>query len=697
MLSAHAGASAPAHKIYLPPGARVVAKFGGSVISTNDPAVRIGTLFQGTICPMVDHGNRDSRFKCVAVYSAPGGFGGAEDKLTNRLIAARDQWQAYNLSGVSEYADMAMQLNRLASEHDIILDSAVVGAGEMMAAIYAGCMLSDMAGNSCVVMPPIKREPADSRKAYAAIVDFVVRNFMQGEEIDLDALKKFILESKGFICDKPHWPLEVSGGFLKDMDDRFSAFLKLMKSNQFIVVPGFIGMDREHVVRVSDRGGSDLTAIRLGMGVGFVLLVKDVGGVFTGPPKRYPNALVLHVIDFATAVVANLNGAQVIARPAIPALGQFLEKRKTLYVTDWPADLSTGLAGTKVVYGNWESIGKQVASVEVDVFKFRAAVGSEKLLPILAAALHAGGKQPIICLSNLNLGADTTRVDAPRRSIREINSRLRPLYDELEDVNCDVVPGLRALKIPFGANGFNASLLRSALDEAEESGCRIRRLFIVESEAVVLAEKQYERELLKILKGICERSGTMNALVQQEPPTRYNGPSIFGGLDSGPVGTEEPIDAHDSRPLKIEKPKSVTGYVFFGPALEPTPGVAVKIIGRLTENGTPLALNLGGKMIELVCVEEKYPDAGGVLVDIANEYLKQDGIDFGMAVLDGRMIFSAKGNFEGRMIGIALKLAQISDECHIPTDALLASSEEFTVVVSKEHEASMCAAFGIET
>ena len=219
----------------------------------------------------------------------------------------------------------------------------------------------------------------------------------------------------------------------------------------------------------------------------------------------------------------------------------------------------------------------------------------------------------------------------------------------------------------------------------------------MESEAVVLAEKQYERELLKILKGICERSGTMNALVQQEPPTRYNGPSIFGGLDSGPVGTEEPIDAHDSRPLKIEKPKSVTGYVFFGPALEPTPGVAVKIIGRLTENGTPLALNLGGKMIELVCVEEKYPDAGGVLVDIANEYLKQDGIDFGMAVLDGRMIFSAKGNFEGRMIGIALKLEQILDECHIPTDALLASSEEFTVVVSKEHEASMCAAFGIET
>ena len=57
-----------------------------------------------------------------------------------------------------------------------------------------------------------------------------------------------------------------------------------------VVMPGFVGRDGSGALSLLGRGGSDLTALYLGQGLGAeeIRLVKDVDGVYATDPRRGP-------------------------------------------------------------------------------------------------------------------------------------------------------------------------------------------------------------------------------------------------------------------------------------------------------------------------------------------------------------------------------------------------------------------------
>ena len=95
----------------------------------------------------------------------------------------------------------------------------------------------------------------------------------------------------------------------------------VLTEHSVAVVPGFFATDGLHSVVSLGRGGSDLTAVLLAVGLGASRceLVKDVPGYFTSDPNRNADALPVPFLTFEHALQLADDGCDLVQRKALEA------------------------------------------------------------------------------------------------------------------------------------------------------------------------------------------------------------------------------------------------------------------------------------------------------------------------------------------------------------------------------------------
>lgn len=89
---------------------------------------------------------------------------------------------------------------------------------------------------------------------------------------------------------------------------------RALEAGKVVIVAGFQGVSREGEITTLGRGGSDTTAVALGIALKAekVEFYKDVPGIFSEDPKKNPQAMQLKRLKYAEALTIVENGAKVL-------------------------------------------------------------------------------------------------------------------------------------------------------------------------------------------------------------------------------------------------------------------------------------------------------------------------------------------------------------------------------------------------
>ncbi|OGN53182.1 MAG: aspartate kinase [Chlamydiae bacterium GWC2_50_10] len=92
-----------------------------------------------------------------------------------------------------------------------------------------------------------------------------------------------------------------------------------LRAKKVVIVAGFQGMSKEKEITTLGRGGSDTTAVALGVALGADLVeyYKDVPGICTLDPKRVPTARVLPFLTYEEALTIVAQGAKILHGRAV--------------------------------------------------------------------------------------------------------------------------------------------------------------------------------------------------------------------------------------------------------------------------------------------------------------------------------------------------------------------------------------------
>lgn len=90
--------------------------------------------------------------------------------------------------------------------------------------------------------------------------------------------------------------------------------LEKLKEAEVVICPGFQGRNEEGKITTLGRGGSDLSAVAVGIAVeaSEVEIYSDVNGIYTADPRIVPDALKLNYISYAEMLELACNGAKVL-------------------------------------------------------------------------------------------------------------------------------------------------------------------------------------------------------------------------------------------------------------------------------------------------------------------------------------------------------------------------------------------------
>ncbi|ERJ13691.1 amino acid kinase family protein [Haloplasma contractile] len=93
-----------------------------------------------------------------------------------------------------------------------------------------------------------------------------------------------------------------------------STIKKTLESHDVVVIPGFQGLTKDREITTLGRGGSDTTAIALGIKLNafYVDIVSDVEGIMTADPKLVKNAKRITKISYDDLLTMTKNGAKVL-------------------------------------------------------------------------------------------------------------------------------------------------------------------------------------------------------------------------------------------------------------------------------------------------------------------------------------------------------------------------------------------------
>lgn len=92
-----------------------------------------------------------------------------------------------------------------------------------------------------------------------------------------------------------------------------------LSQGKVVIVAGFQGVSVDREITTLGRGGSDTTAVALGLALNAekVEFYKDVPGVFNLDPKEYENASCFEVMSYQEALQVVANGSRILHERAI--------------------------------------------------------------------------------------------------------------------------------------------------------------------------------------------------------------------------------------------------------------------------------------------------------------------------------------------------------------------------------------------
>jgi aspartate kinase len=135
------------------------------------------------------------------------------------------------------------------------------------------------------------------------------------------ALELSGVHSEAFTVDSPGWPIITNENF-GNAEPIMEACQKsvglsirpVLERGVTPVVCGFVGRSQNGMITTLGRGGTDTTATVLAscLGADELVLVKDVGGVFTADPNLVPNSEMLSEISTVEAHILSNKGSKVL-------------------------------------------------------------------------------------------------------------------------------------------------------------------------------------------------------------------------------------------------------------------------------------------------------------------------------------------------------------------------------------------------
>jgi aspartate kinase len=98
------------------------------------------------------------------------------------------------------------------------------------------------------------------------------------------------------------------------IDVKPSRLMPYVDAGKIVIVAGFQGVSRAGEITTLGRGGSDTTAVALGIALNAacVEFYKDVPGVFDQDPKNHPEALMLPYLNYSDALNIIKKGAKIL-------------------------------------------------------------------------------------------------------------------------------------------------------------------------------------------------------------------------------------------------------------------------------------------------------------------------------------------------------------------------------------------------
>jgi aspartate kinase len=117
----------------------------------------------------------------------------------------------------------------------------------------------------------------------------------------------FTGSQSGIITSTKHSDAEI-------IDVKPHRILKALEEEKIVIVAGFQGVSKEGEITTLGRGGSDTTAVALGVALGamYVEFYKDVEGVYSEDPKKNPKATVFSALSFEEAIEIVERGAKIL-------------------------------------------------------------------------------------------------------------------------------------------------------------------------------------------------------------------------------------------------------------------------------------------------------------------------------------------------------------------------------------------------
>lgn len=189
-------------------------------------------------------------------------------------------------------------------------------------------ILRDVDNGNKVVVVVSAMGRFDDPYATDTLLSIVQKDCLDKEELDrLTSLGETIstlvikseLEKKGYRCATI---ANSELGILTD-DDYQNAnitevdgelILKKLDNADIVICPGFQGKTKDGKITTFGRGGSDLSAVAIGIAVeaSEVEIYSDVNGIYTADPRIVPNAIKLNYISYAEMMELSCHGAKVL-------------------------------------------------------------------------------------------------------------------------------------------------------------------------------------------------------------------------------------------------------------------------------------------------------------------------------------------------------------------------------------------------
>ncbi len=155
-----------------------------------------------------------------------------------------------------------------------------------------------------------------------SVKDHIIRlGEEQSTRLVSSALNLLGVESEEFTVDSPSWPLITDDNFgdaeplLNECQQAVNIGLKPVIARGITpVVSGFVGRSISGEVTTLGRGGTDTTATVLSkcLNADELILVKDVGGVYSADPRRVEDAEMLETLSTDEAYQLSSSGAKVL-------------------------------------------------------------------------------------------------------------------------------------------------------------------------------------------------------------------------------------------------------------------------------------------------------------------------------------------------------------------------------------------------